>query len=349
MTDTTLSLPEPWLVVDEDPLTGLRNLLGLISDLSGPLADSAGCAVGLDVRGLATINREKGRKAGDQALVALARALERAASTAGQDRVNLYRLGGDEFCAVIRGGSDDAAAFLVTLEGDRELPPFRHCVVEFGAGWNSPEEAFIELWLPLEQGLRSAPGGHEPPLRYVAQRLTQQVKETLDQLKDSRRLAYTDDISGLANHRAARYRIDQLMAGSIDADAHLSLLFIDGDNLRRYNDELGYGAGNGMIRRLGAVISGATMPGEMVARWLSGDEFMVVLPGYAKADAMAKAESICKKVREESAGWVFPVTVSAGVATFPDDARDLESLLSRAEEANAMAKNLGKDRACSII
>ena len=114
-------------------------------------------------------------------------------------------------------------------------------------------------------------------------------------------------------------------------------------DLKKYNDTLGYEAGNDMIRKLGSVLSGRTRPGELVARWLSGDEFMIVLPGYTKIHAIEKASSICADVKTESAHWALPITVSIGVATYPDDARDMLSLVSRAEDANAKAKSNGKD------
>lgn len=341
-------LPEPWLAADEDPLTGLPNLLALISDLPGKTGDSGGVAVGFDIRGLGAMNQERGRDAGDRALVSFARCLVRAASSLGPERLSLYRLGGDEFCAIIRGDAGDAARLLQALSASGGAPPFKHSVVELSPESGSSSEAFIDIWLPLEHGLQTRAGSQEDPLRHVARRLVEQVKETLEQLKASRRMAHTDDVSGLPNQRAARYIMREHLARYKETGRKLSLLFVDGDNLRKYNDNLGYGPGNEMIRRLGSVLSGATLPGELVARWLSGDEFMVILPGYGKKEAIDKAESLCKSVREESESWIYPTTVSVGVATFPDDDDDLESLLSKVEEANSKAKALGRDRVCRV-
>ena len=121
---------------------------------------------------------------------------------------------------------------------------------------------------------------------------------------------------------------------------------MDGDNLRQYNDELGYKAGNEMIRRLGASISGAAAPEDTVTRWLSGDEFMISLPGTDRKRAVEKANSICAAVKKKSARWPFPVTVSIGVVTCPEDGFDIELLLAKVEKANNSAKKMGKNQVC---
>lgn len=346
MKDQNPVYPEPWLTVGEDPLTGLPNLLAFISDLPGSPCESRGVAVGFDLTGLRKINEEEGQDAGDRVLVDFAQSLTKAASHLGFDRIDLYRLGSDEFCAIVRGSKEDACGLAESMGRDASTPAFRYSMAEFSTESTSWEEAFFEIWAPLQKELRNQRGVQKDPMRQVAHRLVEQVRETVEQLKVVRRMAYTDDISGLPNQRAARFFIKECLAESRDGAGKLSLLFVDGDNLRRYNDDLGYGPGNEMIRRLGAVLSGATLPNEMVARWLSGDEFMIVLPGYDKALALDKAQSVRSRVRKESLSWIYPVTVSIGVATYPDDANDLEGLLRKAEEANAKAKDLGKDRVC---
>jgi diguanylate cyclase (GGDEF)-like protein len=330
MRDGCTLMPEPWLAVGEDPLTGLPNMLTFVAELPGPTGESGGVAVGFDLARLGKINQEQGRDAGDRTLVAFARSFANAASQVGSERVSLYRFGGDEFCAIIRGPREDAGRLVKAMSSDKSTPAFRYSVVAFSPETGSSREAFFEIWAPLQ----------------VGGRLVEQVKETVEQLKASRRMAYTDDISGLPNQRAARYLISEHVAKHSGENFQLSLLFVDGDDLRRYNDNLGYGSGNEMIRRLGAVLSASTLPTEVVARWLSGDEFMIILPGYGKARALEKAQTICENVKQESSNWIYPVTVSVGVATFPDDAAGSESLLLKAEEANAKAKNMGKDRVC---
>jgi diguanylate cyclase (GGDEF)-like protein len=336
-------LPEPWLSVEEDPLTGLPNLLALIADLTNGVI-GPGVAIAFDINNLAQINEREGRSAGDTAIVNLARGMRQAASQMPQDTVRLYRIGGDGFCAILKGERDDACQFVIAMCSQGGMPQFRYSLVPLPAGVAESKDAVFEVWPALEEGLQLKETSQPNPMKRLASRLVEQVRETVDHLKASRRMAYTDDVSGLPNHRAARYVIGEHLANS--KDQVLSLLFVDGDDLRKYNDNLGYEAGNEMIRKLGAIISGATLPGELVARWLSGDEFMVVLPGYTKDDALRKAKDICASVRDESGWWTYPITVSIGVATYPDDATGLEGLVAAAEEANARAKSQGKNTVC---
>ncbi|MGE5580119.1 MAG: diguanylate cyclase domain-containing protein [Bacillota bacterium] len=336
-------LPEPWMSVEEDPLTGLPNLLALIADLTGG-AVGPGVAMAFDICDLGRINEREGRAAGDAAIVNLAKSMQEAASQLPCDTVKLYRIGGDEFCAVLRGERDDSCRFVISMCSNDHTPLFRYSLVPVPAETGASKDAFFEIWAAMEEGLQLQRSLRPDPMRHLASRLVEQVKETVDHLKASRRMAYTDDVSGLPNHRAARYLIRENLLSV--RDPILSLLFVDGDDLKKYNENLGYEAGNEMIRKLGAILSGATLPGELVARWLSGDEFMVVLPGYAKEDALQKAKDICASVKEESACWAYPITVSIGVATYPDDAQGLDGLVAAAEEANAKAKSGGKDRVC---
>lgn len=333
-------LPEPWMSVEEDPLTGLPNLMALLADL--PLSPAGpGMAIAIDIVGLGTINDRDGREAGDQAIINLAKSMRQAASQISSDSVKLYRIGGDEFCAIMMGEREDTCRLVISMCGDSNTPAFRYSLIEFSAETGSSRDAFFEIWGALEEGMQLQRSQRPDPMRHLASRLVEQMKETVDHLKASRRMAYTDDVSGLPNHRAARFLIGEHL--TTVKDPVLSLLFVDGDDLKRYNESLGYEAGNDMIRKLGAVLSGATRPGELVARWLSGDEFMVVLPGYSRNDALEKAAAICASVKAESVYWPLPITISVGVATCPDDAQDLSGLVSKAEEANAKAKSNGKD------
>jgi len=334
-------LPEPWMSVEEDPLTGLPNLLALIADLPASPA-GPGLAIEFDIVGLGKINDREGRKAGDQALVNLARSMKQAASQMGSETVRLYRIGGDEFCAILRGEKDDTCRLVISMCSDDDTPAFRYSLIEFSSETCSSRDAFFEIWAGLEEGMQLQRSQHPDPMRHLASRLVEQVKETVGHLKASRRMAYTDDVSGLPNHRAARFLISEHL--KTVKDPLLSLLFVDGDDLKKYNETLGYEGGNDMIRKLGAVLSGSTRPGELVARWLSGDEFMVILPGYSKSEAIEKAISICASVKAESMYWPMPITVSIGVASCPDDAEDMQGLVSKAENANAKAKISGKDR-----
>lgn len=338
-------LAKPWLSVGEDPMTGLPNLLALIGDLKGPATADRLAVAGFDVKSLGTINREFGREEGDRIILEVADSLVRATAALNIAGSRVYRLGGDEFCAVLPGLSH-ADSLIDELRSRGTLSRVRHTVVTCPCEGREMEEVFLEVWPLLIDSLQSQAGARGTQMKRLARLLVDRVRETVEQLKLSRRLAYTDDISGLPNQRAARHVIRGCLAKRGDKEEPLGLLFVDGDNLRTYNDNLGYSAGNEMIRRLGNTISAATAPGELVARWLSGDEFMIILPSSGKKDALDKAGAICRCVEAQSRCWIYPVTISIGVASAPEDGSDMETLIGKAEEANARAKRLGKNRVC---
>lgn len=338
--------PPLWPPVEEDPLTGFPNLFALMSDLKGTDLRLEGTVLGLDLEGLGDINAALGMEAGDQTVIALSKSILKAVSDSRWSQVKYYRLAGDEFCLFFPNGTpEDAKDFIALLESDTSCPSVSHAIAQ-PAKSGEPLDVFLDLWALL-QVHTSQEVAQKDNSAAIVRHLMRTIGETVELLRDARILAYTDDTTGLPNHRAASYRIEAYLSSPDVEQRRLSLLFVDGDNLRQYNDEMGYEAGNEMIRRLGAAISSATGPGETIARWLSGDEFMIILPGVDKAGAIDRANCICSTVEKEAASWPFPVTVSIGVVTCPDDGVEIHRLLAKAEKANNSAKKLGKNRVCA--
>lgn len=336
-----------WPAVGEDPLTGLPNLLALITDLQGPPKSDRLAIAGFDLKRLDYINREFGRPEGDRLIKEVAEALVRATAELNIEGSRVYRLGGDEFC-VLLPGLTQADELIEYLREKGILSKVRHTVVSCSCVNKDLEEAFLDVWPLLIDALTSQAGARGTQMKRLTRVLVERIRETIELLKTSQKMAYTDDISGLPNQRAARHLIGDYLAKRMDTEGPLGLLFADGDNLKVYNDNLGYEAGNEMIRRLGNIIAAETSPGELVARWLSGDEFMIILPGVGKEEAMERAERICRRVEAQTTQWVYPVTISVGVVSAPEDGTDLETLIAKLEKANARAKKLGKNRACTV-
>ncbi|HEU5319113.1 MAG TPA: GGDEF domain-containing protein, partial [Chloroflexota bacterium] len=155
-----------------------------------------------------------------------------------------------------------------------------------------------------------------------AQLKIEALEEANHQLRErlalAERLAQHDDISGLPNHRAARSLLDRTIRRHARDGRQFAVLFIDGDNLKHYNDE-GYDAGNRMITRLARSIVEGLRPTDYVARWLSGDEFVALLPEAGGEGAGAVAERLRAAVEAEFMGARIPVTISIGVAVYPKD------------------------------
>jgi diguanylate cyclase (GGDEF)-like protein len=114
-------------------------------------------------------------------------------------------------------------------------------------------------------------------------------------------------------------------------------LFIDGDNLRLYND-ISYSAGDDMLRQLAQLLSHHLRPGDFIARWRVGDEFLVLLPETTKNDAYIVAERLRSEVESTSKLWKIPITISIGISTYPLNGATTEDLLLSVEKAAKYSK-----------
>jgi diguanylate cyclase (GGDEF)-like protein len=153
------------------------------------------------------------------------------------------------------------------------------------------------------------------------------------------RLALTDPLTGLGNHRHFHERLQREIASSTDSGAVVSLCFLDIDDFKRINDQHGHPAGD---RVLSAVAGRLRQGGE--AFRLGGDEFAVLLPGADELEAQSIAELIVTRIGESDLGLVGNITVSAGVATFPRHGRERDSLIRLADGALYWAKEHGKNQ-----
>jgi diguanylate cyclase (GGDEF)-like protein len=158
------------------------------------------------------------------------------------------------------------------------------------------------------------------------------------------RLANTDSVSQLPNMRAAMSAMESAVASARMDGSSLAVLLIDGDNLRQYN-QISYEAGDEVIRLLGTTIQRAVRQSDFLARWRVGDEFLVLMPGTGLNQAQEIAVRLCRAVSRASASWMFPSTVSIGIAVYPDHGGTVRDLIRSAERGLAAAKNLGKNQA----
>ena len=120
-------------------------------------------------------------------------------------------------------------------------------------------------------------------------------------------------------------------------------MMIDGDNIRAYND-INYAAGDQMIRDMSAVFETNLRPMDFVARWRVGDEFVVVLPKTPLEDAKIIGERFRLAVKQASKNWLFPTTISIGIASYPMHGDTIDALIDKAESAKQPAKDQGKYR-----
>lgn len=129
---------------------------------------------------------------------------------------------------------------------------------------------------------------------------------------------------------------------------HLSLVLVDIDFFKHYNDRNGHLSGDRALHQLAGLLQGALRVGDTVARY-GGEEFTVLLPDTNEAEALATARRLCRVVREASFehGEEQPrrrFTVSAGVASL-EPGLSPEGLIARADQAMYQAKRSGRDQA----
>jgi diguanylate cyclase (GGDEF)-like protein len=154
------------------------------------------------------------------------------------------------------------------------------------------------------------------------------------------RLALTDPLTGLGNHRHFHERLQREIAAAEHEDKPLSLCLVDIDDFKQINDRHGHPVGD---RVLGQVAARLRQGGESFR--LGGDEFALLLPGLDARDAVSVARSIVERVGAAQLEQIGAVTVSAGVATFPVQGVGRDELIRLADSALYWAKEDGKNRA----
>jgi diguanylate cyclase (GGDEF)-like protein/putative nucleotidyltransferase with HDIG domain len=153
------------------------------------------------------------------------------------------------------------------------------------------------------------------------------------------KLALTDPLTGLGNHRHFHERLQRELAAASDGDGLVSLCFLDIDDFKRINDQFGHPAGDRILSQVAARLR---QGGE--AFRLGGDEFAVLLPETDASTALGVAQSIVARIAESDLGTIGAITASAGVATFPQHGRERDSLIRLADGALYWAKEHGKNQ-----
>src|SRR6186997_2454540 len=153
------------------------------------------------------------------------------------------------------------------------------------------------------------------------------------------RLALTDPLTGLGNHRHFHDRLERELADSQAQGYPLSLCLVDIDDFKKINDRFGHPAGDKVLAQLATNLR---QGGE--AFRLGGDEFAILLPGRDEEGARIAAESIIERISAVELEPAGPVTISAGIATVPADELGRDELVRRADSALYWAKEYGKNQ-----
>lgn len=191
----------------------------------------------------------------------------------------------------------------------------------------------------LSVDLPAAGSGEVGDLTAVFNKMLVALREHRAELE---RLSSTDGLTGLSNRRHLMTTLDGELERARRGPQPFSVLMLDVDQFKKYNDEHGHQAGDEVLVRLGAVLRENIRAYDCAARY-GGEEFLVMLSGTDKAAGTAVAERIHECFGAESfAGG--RVSVSIGVAEYPADGDKVEVVIARADAALYDAKRAGRDR-----
>ncbi|MEI7703374.1 MAG: sensor domain-containing diguanylate cyclase [Deltaproteobacteria bacterium] len=165
-------------------------------------------------------------------------------------------------------------------------------------------------------------------------------------LEQTERLASTDGLTGLSNHRTFQARIDDQLRLARRYGQQMSVVICDVDRFKSVNDTHGHPVGDLVLRGLARVLSSEARETDLVARY-GGEEFAIVMP---ETDG-AGAQVIAERIRTRLQGTCFPtgagqlqVTLSLGIATFPEDGTEKARLIEVADRCLYQAKRSGRNR-----
>ncbi|MBL7995242.1 GGDEF domain-containing protein [bacterium] len=164
--------------------------------------------------------------------------------------------------------------------------------------------------------------------------------------------AITDGLTGLYNRRFFNEELDREMQRSIRHFLKMSLILLDVDHFKKYNDTNGHQAGDDVLKKVAAVLRESTRVCDMECRY-GGEEFALILPETSKIQALNIAEKLRNQIEEtyfqnQEKQPHGNLTISVGVSTFPDDSLDVTQLIQNADAGLYKAKEAGRNCVMAI-
>jgi diguanylate cyclase (GGDEF)-like protein len=360
-----------------DPLTGCNNFLSFVETLEQLSSEERRQFFSIlytDMNHMKMLNTTKGHSYGDSVIRWMKIVLQE------ESESPVYRTGGDEFIVLLTNGTRKnfeeilerifsrlnkegkrlgipapVARIALVHYDDNNCISLRNVLFQLGEAMldvKTRRERTINIYWArdlitsdMQTEEQDKKGGEysQNILRWIANDAIGRVLYLGRLLDEAQKTSLLDSISGLPNMRAALLKMEQELNHSIASKGSFSVLLMDGDNLTLYNN-ISYAAGDDMIQKISSVLSENLRPGDFVARWRTGDEFVAILPNTNSEGAAIVGERFCSAIRETSQTWRIPTSISIGIATFPIHGTDTDTLVDVAESAMKKAKDMGKDR-----
>jgi diguanylate cyclase (GGDEF)-like protein len=159
-------------------------------------------------------------------------------------------------------------------------------------------------------------------------------------------MAITDIVSGLYTHGYMQDALEREFRRCKYENLPLSTIILDVDHFKIVNDTYGHPQGDALLRQLGAVIKTVTRSSDIVCRY-GGDEFMVILPETNRIGTVLVAERIRQAVEEYEfvlGSKIVHITISGGVASFPEDITTKKELIDKTDQALYQSKQGGRNK-----
>ncbi len=205
----------------------------------------------------------------------------------------------------------------------------------------------LRTWTELDQSVEGNVDIRVAALHYFLEVQRKLKNPTIVELTIFRKVqdsVIQDELTELYNYRYFRERITQEVKRGRRFSLGMSLLMLDADDFKAYNDRHGHPKGNKALQHLARILKESVREVDVVTRY-GGEEFAIILPATLRRGARTVAEKIRANV--EASGKIQPkvsFTVSIGTATLPSDATDAADLIQKADAALYTAKRLGKNR-----
>jgi diguanylate cyclase (GGDEF)-like protein len=217
-----------------------------------------------------------------------------------------------------------------------EAPPVAAGAAELGELYGKPPAGTLARLTGLHHARREIEA-----LRARNAHLLLQIEDLSRREAQARRLAARDELTGLFNRRLMLECLAAAISEAQASGGNLGVVFVDLDGFKEVNDVFGHGVGDSLLVAVGARIAARSRRRDVVCRY-GGDEFVVVLPGLPEPGTAAQIAGALRTHLAAPyvlAGVEISVTASIGLAVYPSDARDPESLLRCADASMYRGKS----------